>query len=136
MFFIASLPTLLYLFIIYNAVVFISPAPVTELLQTPIFEISMLSGSSLAITGETFFIVSGILLLYIEIFKSTRINVESMLEQALSMLMFIVFLMEFMMFERAGTHTFFILTLLQLVDVMAGFTVTVSTARRDIMMGD
>jgi hypothetical protein len=35
------------------------------------------------------------------------------------------------MFEQAGTATFLILTTMQLLDVMAGFTITVSTARRD-----
>ncbi len=124
-----SIPTLALLFIAYNLIVFVGD--VTWLTQV-LIDIPMMSGAQLQITGNDVLVLTGLGLLYIEIFKSTRTSTASMMEQALSMVLFILFLIEFLMVKAAGTSTFLILTALQLVDVMAGFTVTVSTARRDI----
>lgn len=136
MFLIASIPTLLYLLIAYNALVFFSPTPTIELLSTVLLQINMPSGSTLIFTIESLFIALGTLALYIEVVKSTRVNMESMMEQMLSTLALLVFVFEFLLLKQAGTHTFFVLTLMQLVDVLAGITVSVSTARRDISLHD
>jgi hypothetical protein len=48
--------------------------------------------------------------------------------------LFIVMLVEFLLVPQAGTSTFFILMVISLVDVMAGFTVTVRTAQRDLQV--
>jgi len=41
-------------------------------------------------------------------------------------------LIEFLLVKQAGTSTFFILMVISLVDVLAGFIVTARTAQRDI----
>jgi hypothetical protein len=69
---------------------------------------------------------------YIEIFKATRPNNFSILDHVFSLLVFIAFLIEFIAFPQAGNSTFFLITLMAFIDVVAGFTVTISTARRDI----
>lgn len=126
---IGNIPTLFILFIVYNLIVFVGDA---SWLTSHLLDIPMMSGAQLQISGNDVLVLVGLALLYIEIFKSTRTSTASMMEQAMSMLLFIFFLIEFLMIKAAGTSTFLILTALQLVDVMAGFTVTVSTARRDI----
>ena len=47
---------------------------------------------------------------------------------------FIIFLIEFIVVKGAGTSTFFILALMSLFDVIAGFSVTITTARRDVTL--
>ena len=73
-----------------------------------------------------------LIVLYIEIFKATRPSSLSILDHIFSLLEFIAFLTEFIAFPQAGNSTFFLITLMTFIDVVAGFTVTISTARRDI----
>jgi hypothetical protein len=48
------------------------------------------------------------------------------------MVLFVVALLEFLLVPACGTSVFLIITALTLIDVIAGFTVSLSTARRDI----
>ena len=56
------------------------------------------------------------------------------MDHILSMVLFIVMLVEFLLVARAGTSTFFILMVISLVDVLAGFIITARTAQRDIQI--
>ena len=55
-----------------------------------------------------------------------------MLDHILSIATFVVALVCFLLVDYAGTATFFILTLMTLVDVIAGFTISLFAARRDL----
>lgn len=90
------------------------------------------SGATLNITWNIFFVIAGICILYIEILKSTRTSYLAVIDHLLSLIVFVVFLIEFIVLKEMGSATFLILTLLSLIDVIAGFTVSLSTARRDI----
>ncbi len=127
-----NIPTLVFLLIAYNLAIFNGDA---QLLTQPLLDVGMMSGARLQFSSNEMFILVGLGLLYIEIFKSTRASQASMVEQAASMVLFVVFLVEFLLVKQAGNSTFLILTALQFLDVMAGFTVTVSSARRDINLG-
>jgi hypothetical protein len=81
-------------------------------------------------------VMLGIVLLYFEILKATRASKSTIIDHALSMLVFVVFLVEYIVVAGAGTATFMILTLMSLFDVIAGFTITISTSRRDISFGN
>jgi hypothetical protein len=50
------------------------------------------------------------------------------------MALFIVYLVLFLIVEKAATSAFLILMMIQLLDVVGGFTISISTARRDINM--
>ena len=70
--------------------------------------------------------------LFLEIIKATQTNHISIINHGLSMLVFVVALIEFIVLPGFATSTFFFITMMALVDVMAGFTVSIVTARRDI----
>ena len=53
-------------------------------------------------------------------------------DHALSMTLFVIALLEFLLVPACGTSVFLIVTALTLIDVIAGFAVSLSTARRDI----
>ena len=84
------------------------------------------------ITWNILFILVGISFLYLEILKSTRATYQALLDHLLSLVVFVIFLVELIILREMGSATFLILTLLSLIDVIAGFTVSLSTARRDI----
>jgi hypothetical protein len=46
--------------------------------------------------------------------------------------LFIVMLVEFLLVREAGTSTFFLLMMISLVDVLAGFIVTIRSSQRQI----
>ena len=78
----------------------------------------------------------GVLLLYIELFKATRTSVGAIVEHILSLFVFVIFLVEFIVVPGAASSTCVILMLLCLLDVVGGFTISISTARRDIGFGN
>lgn len=90
------------------------------------------SGATLNITWNILFILIGICILYVEILKATRATYQALLDHLLSLVVFVIFLIELIVLREMGSATFLILTFLSLIDVIAGFTVSLSTARRDI----
>jgi hypothetical protein len=49
---------------------------------------------------------------------------------------FILFLVEFLLVGAAASSLFFILMLMSLVDVVAGFTVSITAAGRDVTLAN
>ncbi|MCK5662071.1 MAG: hypothetical protein KAI17_01225 [Thiotrichaceae bacterium] len=100
-----------------------------------LFHLSLPSGANWMLTSSDIFLMLGVVTLFIEIIKSTRTGTGTILEHTLSMLVFLTFLMFFLFWGSAGTSPFLVVTLMSLLDVIAGFTITVATARRDFNMG-
>ena len=57
---------------------------------------------------------------------------RTIVDHMLAMLLFIAMLVEFLLVDRAGTSTFFLLTMITVVDVMVGFTVSVRSSQRQV----
>lgn len=125
----------MFLLFAYNAIIFAStPGNYIPDAVVTSFEIPS-SGAILNITWNILFILIGICILYIEILKSTRATYQALIDHLLSLVVFVIFLVELIVLKEMGSATFLILTLLSLIDVIAGFTVSLSTARRDISIG-
>jgi hypothetical protein len=128
-------PLLVFPFLVYNIVVFIlfgaNPANWNFLMVG----IPMPSGMTWGITAGDFLAVVGILLLFIEVLKSTRIARASIVDHMLSMGLFILFLIEFLLVGAAASSVFFLLMVMSLIDVVAGFTVSITSASRDVHAG-
>jgi hypothetical protein len=73
--------------------------------------------------------------LFFEILKSTRTGGNSVVDHALSMIVFVVCLILFLIWPPAATSLFFLIMLTSLIDVIAGFSVTIRAARRDYTVG-
>jgi hypothetical protein len=128
---IMSIPFLLFSVIAYNAIVFMTGTP----FDTVVFEIPMLSGVVWAFTLGDMLIAGTLFLLFIEILKATRTSGNSLVDHALSTIVFIICLIEFLVVPEAATSLFFFITLISLIDVIAGFSVTIRAARRDFAVG-
>lgn len=76
-----------------------------------------------------------LLLLFVEIVKATYTSTASLLDHGLSMLVFIACLIEFLMVDSAYTSVFFFIMVATLIDVVAGYTIGIRVARRDIGFG-
>jgi hypothetical protein len=73
---------------------------------------------------------------FVEILKSTSTGTATIANHAVSMIVFIICLIEFLLFKNFATSVFFILTIMSLLDVLAGVVVTIISARRDFTVGD
>jgi hypothetical protein len=127
--FVLGFPLLLIPFAIYNMIVFLTPGVSWTATVTTVH---MMSGQDWVLTWEDILIAFSIFLLWIELIKSTRIGMRSVMDHILSMALFIAMLVEFLLVRRAGTSTFFLLMTISLVDVLAGFTVSVRSSTRQI----
>jgi hypothetical protein len=127
--FLLGFPLLLIPFVLYNIFAFIFG--VTDWTQ-PFAAVPVISGGEWKVAWGDLLIALSILLLFVEILKSTRIGTRGIVDHMLSMLLFIAMIVEFLLVERAATSTFFLLMTTSFVDVLGGFTVSVRTAQRDI----
>jgi hypothetical protein len=99
------------------------------------FSLTMPSGGVWAITLSDMLLAVSLFVLFFEVLKSTRTGGNSVVDHALSMIVFVVALILFLIWPPASTSLFFLITLISLIDVMAGFSVTIRAARRDYSVG-
>ena len=128
-----SLPSIVLAFILYNVVVFVSGGP--EVLKTSLFELSMLSGGIWQFTVGDLIVLLTLFLLFAEIVKSTYTSTSSLVDHGLSMVVFIACIVEFLLVPQAATSTFFLIMVATAIDVVAGFTIGIRVARRDLAIG-
>ena len=94
--------------------------------------VHLISGATWAVGWSDAFLIGGLCLLFVEIMKSTRAGATATLEHVLSMFVFIAFLIEFLVVRGAGTNTFLVLGLMSLIDVMAGYAISIAVARKEM----
>lgn len=111
------------------------PVKLTEV----IVHVYLPSGSIWRPTWGDVVVLIGLIVLNIEIFKATRTSNVSIIDHTLSTFAFIAFLISWMIspwtIGPKGDSTFLFLTVMSFVDVIAGFTITISAARRDFGLG-
>lgn len=76
-------------------------------------------------------LAASLVVLFVELLKSTASRRVAIINHALTMALFVVCLVEFLLFPAFATSTFFLLALMVLLDVLAGFIVTIVAARRE-----
>ncbi len=100
-----------------------------------VFHLPMISRQVWELTWRDLMVVFGIACLFGEVLKSTNTSSRAIVNHILSMLVFIAYLVEFIVVGFAARSVFFILTILALFDVLAGFTISITAARRDLAVG-
>jgi hypothetical protein len=130
---IRAIPLLVFAFILYNIVVL---GMGVEGLNTPILDkLRLLSGGEWTFTVGDFILLVTLFLLFVEIVKSTFTTTSTLIDHALSMVVFIAVLVEFLMVQQAATSVFFLIMMASLIDVIAGYTIGIRVARRDLNIG-
>ncbi|HTM77399.1 MAG TPA: hypothetical protein VL133_07200 [Devosia sp.] len=129
-------PLLVVPFVLYNIVAFLFMGGSPAGWQNGLFLIPMVSGTPWAITAGDFLLVVALVCLFFEVLKSTRTGSSSIVEHMLSMVVFVLFLIEFLLIGAASSSVFFLLMVMALIDVVAGFAVSITGAGRDVTMGN
>ncbi len=107
-------------------------SPMMDVLSQTLFSIPMIAGDVVWIMtkGDGLLLLS-IAVLFMEILKSTSTGTATIMNHGFSMILFIVCLMLFLLHPNFATSVFFIITVMALLDVLAGVVVTIVSARRD-----
>ena len=112
-------------------------SPLMAILGERFFAIPMIGGDiEWVMTKGDALLVLSIAVLFMEILKSTSTGTATIMNHAASMLVFIGCLMLFLLHSNFATSVFFIITVMALLDVLAGVVVTIVSARRDFGVGD
>ncbi len=130
------IPVIVYNIIAWGGSIFGGAGDVPSRMREVILEIPMASGVRWGLTPGDLILVLALVLLFLELLKSTSTGRQAIVNHSLSMIVFIICLVEFLLFAPFATSVFFMITIMTLLDVLAGFIVTIVTARRDIAVGD
>ena len=93
--------------------------------------VAMASGALWTISFGDMILITALVVLFVELLKSAAPRGTAIVNHGLSMLLFVVCLVEFLLLDAFATSTFFLITLMVLLDVLAGFIVSIVAARRD-----
>jgi hypothetical protein len=97
-----------------------------------VFDGTLLSGGRFTLLLQHLLLIFALLFLFVEILKSTRQTSQEIYDHLFSMIAFIIYLVLFITVPRCAHAVFFLLMCVALIDVIAGFTVTIRTARREL----
>ncbi|MGE0822690.1 MAG: hypothetical protein AB7G75_06195 [Candidatus Binatia bacterium] len=128
-----KVPLLAYLIVVYNIITLVWGEAA---LGNAVVSTRLLSGGQFTLMLGDLLILLGVIFLYIEIYKATRTSTAAVLDHILSTLLLIICVVEFLIVPPAGTSVYLILSLMVLLDLVAGFTVSISTARRDLAVDE
>ena len=104
-------------------------------MSEPLLSIAMSNSAQWPVNLGDVMLLVGLIVLFIELLKSTTSRRTAIVNHALSMLLFVACLVEFLLAPAFATSTFFLLTVMVLLDVLAGFIVTIVSSRRDVDFG-
>ncbi|ABA03765.1 conserved hypothetical protein [Nitrobacter winogradskyi Nb-255] len=124
-------PLLLIPLAICNIIVFLMPG---VLLTEPVLTLTLMSGVSWTVTLGDTLLALGIVLLLFEIIKGVRPHGKYLTDHLLSLAVFGGAAAQFVVLPQFGSSTYFMLTLLALVDFLAGFALRARRPARGVLV--
>jgi len=89
-------------------------------------------GAPLRVLFGDLVLALALVMFFIELMISTRPTRSSLVNHGMSMALFVLCLVLFLLVPAFGTATFFLVLLLTLIDVISGYSISIITARRDL----
>ena len=124
-------------FMVLAVVAYAIPVAITGVpLTRELAGFTLPSGTRFALTMSELLLAISTIVLFFEIMNATSAKSSSILNHGLSMLVFIACFVGFLLIPGFGTGTCLIITLMALVDVVAGYSISILTARRDMTFGN
>jgi hypothetical protein len=131
----AALPLLALPVLVYNLLAAVAggfrSGETATRLSAVLFQAPMPSHAAWAVSLGDLFLGGSLVVLFIELVKSSASRRAAIANHALSMLLFIGCLVEFLLFPAFATSTFFLVSLMVLLDVVAGFVITFAGPKRE-----
>ena len=133
----AAVPLLALPVLIYNALAFLMPlrfhsSEAHARMAQVVLTVPTASGGTWDVNLGDLLVFLTLIILFIELLKSTTSRQVAIINHSLSMVLFVFCLVEFLLFRAFTTSTFFLITTMVVLDVLAGFIVTIVASRREI----
>ncbi|RMH83828.1 MAG: hypothetical protein D6681_16710 [Calditrichaeota bacterium] len=128
-------PLLIIPVAIYHGLILAEHFAGIPLLTVPFLKIVLPSQAPFSVTIAQALVALGVLILYFEVTKSVHPDSRSVAEHVFSTFLLVGMVVEFLLVKSAGTPYFLILGIMQLVDVLCGFSVGIGAAKKDIEIG-
>ena len=127
----AAAPLLLLPAVAYNVLVmalggFTSPDAAAHIADR-LFELPTASGGVWEISYADLLLAGALIVMFVELIKSTHSRRVALITHILSITLFVACLAELLLVPACATSTFFLIALMVLLDVLAGFILGVST---------
>ena len=113
-----AFPLLLIPFALYNMIVFLLNAPLTDAALL----IPLAADRQLPVTTGDLLIGLGMLLLYVEVLKAARLASKAIMDHALSLVLFLAMVAELALVPHAASSVLLLLTVLSFVDLITGIS--------------
>jgi hypothetical protein len=124
-----TFPLLALVVIAYNVLIVLNQTALTAVAG----EVRLPSGAVWNVTAGDILIISGLALLFVEMVTATS-RASSVVNHGLSLVVFLVCAFEFLLVPACGVPEFLYITLMTLIDVVAGYSISIATARRDLAL--
>jgi hypothetical protein len=96
-------------------------------------QVRLPSGDVWSVSLGDAFVVTGLVLLFVELVSASARTV-SLVNHALSLVVLLVCVVEFLLVQGCGTPEFLYITLIVAIDVVAGYSISARLARRDLAL--
>lgn len=130
----SAFPMILIAVILYNLMLFgggVTGHGDMQAMLDHAFTVKMFSGDVWRITVGDLLVLLALGLLFLETIKAARHDSRAALHHAFSLLTFCVALAEFILLKGFSTSAFFLITVLCLFDVVAGYAISIVAAKRE-----
>jgi hypothetical protein len=129
-------PLTLLPLLVYNLLAFsVAGREAGTWFTTPRFQVPLPLGGTWAVSVGDLLLFLTLAVLFIELLKSTSTATVVMLDHMLATLIFIICLVQFLVVYRCGNSVFFALMIAALIDVVAGFSISMRVASRTVGVG-
>lgn len=100
-------------------------------LTAPLIELRTAPGGVWPVSLADLLIAAALVVWFVELVKSTHDRRVAAINHGLSIALFVICLAEMLLAAAFATSTFFLITLMVLLDVLAGFILTLAASRRE-----
>lgn len=130
--FILSIPLIAVVMVLYAAFAYTVPEINPDLSVGSVsFDATLPSDAGVFLTFGDIFVLLGLVMFFFEIVKAAKLGPGTIVDHVLSTIAFVIALVVFLLVQPFGTSSFLMLTVMAFIDVLAGFTVSIFSARRD-----
>jgi hypothetical protein len=100
-------------------------------LTAPLFELRTAPGGVWPVSLADVLLAAALVVMFVELVKSTHDRRVAIVNHGLSITLFVGCLTEMLLTAAFATSTFFLITLMVLLDVLAGFMLAIAASRRE-----
>ncbi|MGI8841815.1 MAG: hypothetical protein ACR2F8_13700 [Caulobacteraceae bacterium] len=95
-------------------------------LTAPLFTLTTAPGGVWPVSVADLMVAGGLVVMFIELLKAAPSRRIALINHSLTLVLFVACLVELLLAPACATSTFFLITLMLLLDAVAGFIVTVA----------